>query len=327
MERFWQVYDHLKRAHDFKTTEFHLFKDGISPFWEDPLNKAGGKWTLRLKKGISARYWEDILLAVIGEQFDVGSEICGVVLSVRINEDIISIWNKTADNVEAVNKIRFYVQFSSSLIILIYFSRNREQIRRIVRLPNVIPIEYKRHQDSLEDRSSYRNPSMVWRAPSKTDKEGPAPGRGNYNSYKNDGNKFHDRGERHDQSNYSKGAWKSSRWNETSENSSNQPRSKWGDSDQQTRSKWGDNEGSTQPRTKWGENDTSGQSRSKWSDSNDAKPKDKEETGWRKVGASGKAEPSKPVRSNSHVDEGESRAPTGEGWTKVKNPFAKNENS
>lgn len=61
---------------------------------------------IRLKKGISARYWEDILLAIIGEQFDVGSEICGAVLSVRVNEDIISIWNKTADNTEAVNKIR-----------------------------------------------------------------------------------------------------------------------------------------------------------------------------------------------------------------------------
>jgi translation initiation factor 4E len=36
----------------------------------------------------------------------VGSEVCGAVLSVRSNEDIISIWNKTADNTEAVNKIR-----------------------------------------------------------------------------------------------------------------------------------------------------------------------------------------------------------------------------
>lgn len=40
-------------------------------------------------------------------------------------------------------------------------------MRRIWKLPAVIPIEYKRHQDSLVDKSSYRNPSMVWRAPSK----------------------------------------------------------------------------------------------------------------------------------------------------------------
>lgn len=61
---------------------------------------------IRLKKGIASRYWEDIILAIIGEQFDVGSEICGAVLSVRNNEDIVSVWNKTADNLEAVNKIR-----------------------------------------------------------------------------------------------------------------------------------------------------------------------------------------------------------------------------
>jgi translation initiation factor 4E len=83
-----------------------LFKDGITPTWEDPQNKQGGKWTIRLKKGIASRYWEDVILAIIGEQFDVGPEICGAVLSVRNNEDIISIWNKTADNLEAVNKIR-----------------------------------------------------------------------------------------------------------------------------------------------------------------------------------------------------------------------------
>lgn len=39
-------------------------------------------------------------------QFDVGHEICGAVISIRNGEDIISIWNKTADNLEATNKIR-----------------------------------------------------------------------------------------------------------------------------------------------------------------------------------------------------------------------------
>lgn len=49
------------------------------------------------------------LCGIAGEQFDVGYEICGAVVSVRSNEDIISVWNKTADNKEAVEKIR-YVQ-------------------------------------------------------------------------------------------------------------------------------------------------------------------------------------------------------------------------
>ncbi len=72
---------------------------------------------IRLKKGIASRYWEDVVLAIIGEQFDVGPEICGAVISVRNNEDIISIWNKTADNTEAVNKIR-WVCLPKSFIFL-----------------------------------------------------------------------------------------------------------------------------------------------------------------------------------------------------------------
>lgn len=147
VERFWNIYDHLKRPSDFKevkAVEFHLFKDGINPFWEDPNNKNGGKWMIRLRKGIAARYWEDILFAIIGEQFDVGNEVCGAVLSVRATEDIISVWNRSADNIEAINKIR-------------------DTIRRVVRLPDLIPMEYKRHSDSLTDKSSYRNPTMVFR--------------------------------------------------------------------------------------------------------------------------------------------------------------------
>lgn len=78
---------------------------------------------VRLKKGIASRYWEDVILAVIGEQFDVGSEVCGAVLSVRNTEDIISIWNKTADNLEAINKIR-YSRYGLRLMYVIPIDRN-----------------------------------------------------------------------------------------------------------------------------------------------------------------------------------------------------------
>ena len=61
---------------------------------------------VRLKKGLASKYWEELVLAIIGEQFDVGNEICGAVVSTRANEDIISVWNKTNDNQEAINKIR-----------------------------------------------------------------------------------------------------------------------------------------------------------------------------------------------------------------------------
>lgn len=116
--------------------------------WEDPENANGGKWMLRLKKGISSRYYEDLLFAIIGEQLaETPSEICGMVLSIRASEDIISIWNKSGDNKDTIAYIR-------------------DQICRILRLPSVISLEYKLHQAALEGKSSYRNPSMVFRPPS-----------------------------------------------------------------------------------------------------------------------------------------------------------------
>ena len=38
---------------------------------------------VRLRKGVVARYWENLVLAILGEQFMVGDEICGAVVSIR----------------------------------------------------------------------------------------------------------------------------------------------------------------------------------------------------------------------------------------------------
>ena len=40
------------------------------------------------------------LLAMIGEQFEDGNEICGAVVSVRQKQDRIAIWTRTATNEE-----------------------------------------------------------------------------------------------------------------------------------------------------------------------------------------------------------------------------------
>lgn len=74
--------------------------------WEDPTNVNGGKWSIRLRKGVADRLWEDLILALIGDQFEDEDEVCGCVLSVRIQEDIISIWNKDVSNNQVLTRIR-----------------------------------------------------------------------------------------------------------------------------------------------------------------------------------------------------------------------------
>lgn len=44
---------------------------------------------------------------MLGEQFIVGNEICGAVISIRPTEDIISIWNKTASDTYITGKIKY----------------------------------------------------------------------------------------------------------------------------------------------------------------------------------------------------------------------------
>ena len=93
---FWGVYSHLKRPSGLPSvSDYHFFREGIRPVWEDDENRKGGKWILRLKKGVADRYWEDLLMAMIGDQFaEAGEEVCGAVVSVRSGEDVFSIWTK-----------------------------------------------------------------------------------------------------------------------------------------------------------------------------------------------------------------------------------------
>jgi translation initiation factor 4E len=96
VESFWTIYSHLKRPSTLPSvSDYHIFKEGIRPVWEDEANKRGGKWIIRLKKGVADRYWEDLLLAIVGDQFmEAGEEVCGAVLSVRSGEDVLSVWTK-----------------------------------------------------------------------------------------------------------------------------------------------------------------------------------------------------------------------------------------
>ncbi|KAE9007253.1 hypothetical protein PR003_g16410 [Phytophthora rubi] len=145
VQDFWKIYNHLVRPNDLPNTmDYHLFKTGIKPMWEDAANRRGGKWMVRLRKGIASRYWEDLVLAIVGEQFDVGNEICGAVISIRYNEDIISLWNRNADNNEACYRIR-------------------DTMRKVLNLPQFVALEYKRHDMSLNDNSSFRN-TTLWRS-------------------------------------------------------------------------------------------------------------------------------------------------------------------
>ncbi|KAE9594560.1 hypothetical protein Lal_00037470 [Lupinus albus] len=98
-EEFWSIYNNIHHPSKLSTgADFHCFKHKIEPKWEDPICANGGKWTATFPKGKSDTSWLYTLLAMIGEQFDHGDEICGAVVNVRSRQDKISIWTKNAAN-------------------------------------------------------------------------------------------------------------------------------------------------------------------------------------------------------------------------------------
>ncbi|KAI1072219.1 hypothetical protein NW752_009709 [Fusarium irregulare] len=135
VEEFWEMYAYLKRPSVLPVvSDFHLFKKGIRPIWEDDINKKGGKWVVRMKKGVSDRYWEDLLLNLIGDQFgEAGDEVCGAVLSVRNGEDILSIW--TRNDGGRVIKIR-------------------ETMKHVLNFPPNTRVEFKSHDSSIQQRTA-----------------------------------------------------------------------------------------------------------------------------------------------------------------------------
>ncbi|KAJ3501280.1 hypothetical protein NMY22_g18981 [Coprinellus aureogranulatus] len=172
VESFWSLWTHLSPPSALQpTTDYLLFHSAIRrPVWEDPLNITGGKWIIRLRKGVADRLWEDLVLAVIGDLFDEcrsvvppssedgdgdnsvkGTEesglpeICGCTISVRQSEDIISLWNRVEVDRSCRDKIR-------------------DTLRRVLNLPPSTIMEYKTNTDSMTDKSSFRN-SAIDRTP------------------------------------------------------------------------------------------------------------------------------------------------------------------
>ena len=102
------MYNNIAKASKLaQGANYHLFKEGVEPKWEDPENERGGKWIVIVPakerdNGALDKYWLWTLLAVIGEAFDDETEVCGCVVSVRKGGDKISLWTKSALN-EAVN--------------------------------------------------------------------------------------------------------------------------------------------------------------------------------------------------------------------------------
>lgn len=81
-------------------SDYHLFKQGVRPEWEDQQNKHGGKWSYSFKDKRSINIdelWLHAQLAAIGETLegDDDNEVMGVVVNVRKGFYRVGLWTRT----------------------------------------------------------------------------------------------------------------------------------------------------------------------------------------------------------------------------------------
>lgn len=110
-------------------TDLHFFRAGIKPTWEDPGNVGGGRFIVRLRKGVCARMFEWLVLSLAGASDSPwATTVCGVVLSPRFTDDCLAVWVGSA----AVGN-----EFALGAV--------RERLRGALQLPPAHPIEFKAH--------------------------------------------------------------------------------------------------------------------------------------------------------------------------------------
>ncbi|KAF8975509.1 hypothetical protein BGZ46_009069 [Entomortierella lignicola] len=109
VELFARYFNWIEKPRNMEnSSNYHLFKDGIKPMWEDPANANGGRWIVTLlnkNPDLLDRCWIELAYALVGEQLDAGDDICGAVLSRRTKADRLAVWVRDKDNIEAINGI------------------------------------------------------------------------------------------------------------------------------------------------------------------------------------------------------------------------------
>ena len=102
VEDFWRMFNHIHPPSKIASADYSLFRQGITPAWEDKLCQRGGRWVAKSDKlkGIDEA-WQNVVLAMIGEQFtQVANCICGAVVSTRRSGVKLALWVSTRDKAE-----------------------------------------------------------------------------------------------------------------------------------------------------------------------------------------------------------------------------------
>ena len=160
VEDFWALYNHIEFASKLGMgCDYSLFKQGIKPMWEDPLNKDGGRWLISVDKRYRAAYldtfWLEIMMCLIGKweiiQFywlpkfstffidlffsgeaysEFGNIVNGAVVNVRAKGDKISLWLSESVDRQAIMSVGKVIKSRLGLEFQICFEVHKDNMNK-----------------------------------------------------------------------------------------------------------------------------------------------------------------------------------------------------
>lgn len=87
---------YVVRGQEHKISAVSLFKTGIIPAWEDPVNAKGGEFSAKLhctKEEIKP-IWEEIILEIISSSFPNSDQVCGIRMLDKAQMFKVEVWVK-----------------------------------------------------------------------------------------------------------------------------------------------------------------------------------------------------------------------------------------
>lgn len=105
VEDFWTMMHWLEPVSNIpQKTDYYLFKEGIRPVWEDPMNENGGGWEVfpELDNDVLNKIWTELWIAIIAEQFGEKESaiICGARVGPRSQRVRYALWTSPYDDEE-----------------------------------------------------------------------------------------------------------------------------------------------------------------------------------------------------------------------------------
>jgi hypothetical protein len=91
VESFWRLLNHIHAPSRLSHADYSFFRQGVTPAWEDPLCKDGGRW---VAKAVGDDAWIQLLSALVTCEFP---DAVGAVFSARRGGTKLALWLSTSE--------------------------------------------------------------------------------------------------------------------------------------------------------------------------------------------------------------------------------------